>query len=103
MHLAHRVYVLVRLHELRHHVRNIHSHHLVRFPSGLSNRETAPSDQQLMKHFLFILARVENLQHDVELMVVVLGGLGQLCSDIEFLVLIESQACCEREFENFRE
>jgi hypothetical protein len=25
-HLAHRIYVLVRLHELRHHVRNIHSH-----------------------------------------------------------------------------
>jgi hypothetical protein len=59
----------------------------VRFASGLSNRETAPSDQQLVKHFLFIVARVENLRHDVDLMVVVLGGLGQLRSDIEILVL----------------
>jgi hypothetical protein len=40
-----------------------------------------------MKHFLFIEARVENLRHYVELMVVVLGGLGQLRTDIEFLVL----------------
>jgi hypothetical protein len=36
-----------------------------------------------MKHFLFIVSRVENLRHYLELMVVVLGGLGQLRSDIE--------------------
>jgi hypothetical protein len=44
-----------------------------------------------MKHLLFIVARVEYLRHNVELMVVVLSGLGQLRSDIEFLVLIVSQ------------
>jgi hypothetical protein len=38
---------------------------------------------------LFIVARVEYLRDDVEMMVVVLSGLGQLLSDIEFLVLIE--------------
>jgi hypothetical protein len=37
------------------------------------------------------------------LMVAVLGGLGQLRSDIEFLVVIESQACCVRGLELFRE
>jgi hypothetical protein len=36
-------------------------------------------------------------------MVVVLGGLGQLRSNIEFLVLIEPQACCVRGLELFRE
>jgi hypothetical protein len=35
---------------------------------------------------------VEYLRHKKQLVVVVLGGLGQICSDIEFLVLIELQA-----------
>jgi hypothetical protein len=48
-----------------------------------------------MNHLLFIVARVENLRHDVELMVVVLSGLGQLRSDIEFLVLM---ILCEPNF-----
>jgi hypothetical protein len=87
-HLAHRVYVLVRLHELHHHVQNIHSHNSVRFSGGLSDGETAPRDQQLVKQLLFIIARVENLRHDIEPMVVVLSDLGRLRSDIEFLVLI---------------
>jgi hypothetical protein len=56
-----------------------------------------------MKHFLFIVARVENLRHYVQLMVVVLGGLGQLRSDIEFLVVIESKACCMCSLELLRE
>jgi hypothetical protein len=68
-------------------------------PSG----ETEPRNQQRMKHLLLIVARVENLRHDVELMVVVLRGLGQLRSDIELLVLIESQACCVRGLELFRD
>jgi hypothetical protein len=46
-----------------------------------------------MKHLLFIVARVEYLRRDVELMFVVLSGLGQLRIDIEFFVLIESQPC----------
>jgi hypothetical protein len=50
-----------------------------------------------------IVTRAEGLGHDVELMVVVIGGLGQLRSDIEFLVLIESQLCCVRGLELFRE
>jgi hypothetical protein len=45
-----------------------------------------------MKHILFIEARVKYLRHDVELMVVVLSGLGQLRSDIEFPVLDETIA-----------
>jgi hypothetical protein len=36
-------------------------------------------------------------------MVVVLGGLGQLRSDIEFPVLIESQASCRRGLQLLRE
>jgi hypothetical protein len=36
-------------------------------------------------------------------MVVVLSGLGQLGSDVEILVRIESQACCVRGLELFRE
>jgi hypothetical protein len=47
-----------------------------------------------MEHFLFIGTRAEYLRNDVQLMVVMLGGLGQLRCDVEFLVLIESQACC---------
>jgi hypothetical protein len=93
----------VRLHELRHHVQIIHSQICVWFVGGLSNGETAPRDQQLMKYLLFIVARVDNLRHDVELMVVVLSGLGQLRSDIEFLVLIKSEACCVRGLELLRE
>jgi hypothetical protein len=62
-HLTHRVYFLVRLPELRHHIRNIHSHNWVRFLVGLSNGEIAPRDYQLMKHLLFIVARVEYLRH----------------------------------------
>jgi hypothetical protein len=54
------------------------------FLGGLSNGESAPRDQQLVKHLLFIIARVEYLRHDVELMVVVLSDLGHLRSDIEF-------------------
>jgi hypothetical protein len=65
--------------------------------------ETAPRDQQLVKHLLFIIARVNNLRHDVELMIGVLSGLGHLRSDIKFLVLIESQACCMRGLQLFRE
>jgi hypothetical protein len=56
-----------------------------------------------MKHLFFIVARAENLRHDVELMIVVLSGLEQLRSDIELIVLIESQACCVRGFKLFRE
>jgi hypothetical protein len=41
---------------------------------------------------LFIVSRVEYLRHNVQLVVVVLGGLGQLRCDVEFLILIESQA-----------
>jgi hypothetical protein len=52
-----------------------------------------------VKHLLFIVTCVEYLRHDIELMVVVLSGLGQLRSVIEFLVLVESQACCERGLE----
>jgi hypothetical protein len=36
-------------------------------------------------------------------MVVVLGSLGQLRSDVEFFILLESQACCVRGLEIFRE
>jgi hypothetical protein len=57
-HFTHRVYVLMRLHELRHHVWNILSHNWVRIPGGLSNGETAPRDQQLMKYLLLIVALV---------------------------------------------
>jgi hypothetical protein len=56
-----------------------------------------------MKHLVFIEARAENFRHYVELMIVVLSGLGQLRSDVEILVLIESQACCVRGPELFRE
>jgi hypothetical protein len=45
-----------------------------------------------VEHVLFIVARAEYFQHDVQLMVVMLGGLGQLRSDVEFLILIELQA-----------
>jgi hypothetical protein len=47
-----------------------------------------------MENHLFIVARAKYLRNDVQRMVVVLGGLGKLRSDIEFLILIESQACC---------
>jgi hypothetical protein len=56
-----------------------------------------------MKHLLFIVACVEYLIHDAQVMVVVLGGLGQLRSDIGFLVLIESQVCCVCGFQQLRE
>jgi hypothetical protein len=59
--------------------------------------------KQLVEHLLFIVARVEYLRHDVELMVVMLSGLSQLRSDVELLVLMESQACCMRGLELFRE
>jgi hypothetical protein len=49
-----------------------------------------------MEYLLFIVARAEYLRHDVQLMVVMLGGLGQLRCDIEFLILMQSQACCMR-------
>jgi hypothetical protein len=52
-----------------------------------------------MKHLLLIVARAEYLRHDVQLMVVMLGGPGQLRCDVEFLILIESQACCVRGFQ----
>jgi hypothetical protein len=51
---------------------------------------------------LFIIARVEYLRHDVELMFFVLSRLSQLRSDIYFLVLVESQACCVPGLEIFR-
>jgi hypothetical protein len=88
--LAHNGCIVVRFHEFRHHVRNIHSQNCIRFPGDLSNEETAPRDKQLVKHHLFIVACVEYLRQDVELMIVVLGGLGQLRSDIEFLFLKKS-------------
>jgi hypothetical protein len=77
-------------------------------PTGKSrhatnNGEIAPRDQQLVKHLLFIVARVEYPRHYVELMVVMLGDLGQIRSDIEFLVVIESQACCMCGLELLRE
>jgi hypothetical protein len=39
-----------------------------------------------MEYFLLIVTRAEYLRHDVQLMVVVLGGLGQLRCDVEFLI-----------------
>jgi hypothetical protein len=65
----------VILHELRHHLWSIHSHNRVRFPGGVSNRN-APRDLQLVKHLSFI--ELDCLRHNIEMMVVVLGGLGQL-------------------------
>jgi hypothetical protein len=47
-----------------------------------------------MKHLLFTVARVECRRHNIQLVVVVLGGLGQLRCDVGFLVLIKSQARC---------
>jgi hypothetical protein len=35
-----------------------------------------------MEHVLLIVARAEYLRHDVQLMVVVVGGLGQLLCDV---------------------
>jgi hypothetical protein len=71
-----------------------------RWPLQQADRATR---RTIRETFLVHVARVENLLHDVELMVVVLGGLGQLRSDVEFLVRIESQASCVRGFELFRE
>jgi hypothetical protein len=48
---------------------------LFRHPGGLFNGETAPRDQQLVKHLLFIIVRVEYLRHDAELMFVVVVGI----------------------------
>jgi hypothetical protein len=47
-----------------------------------------------MTHLLFIVARTEYIRHDLQLMVVELGGLGQLRSNFEFLILRESEARC---------
>jgi hypothetical protein len=52
---------------------------------------------------LSIVARAECLQHDVELMVVMHGGLSQLRSDLEFLILVESQVYCVRGLKLLRE
>jgi hypothetical protein len=71
-----------------------------RWPLQRGNRATRPTTRE---HLLFIVARVEYLRHDAGLMVVVLSGLGQLRSDVEFLVLIESQTLCMRGLELFHE
>jgi hypothetical protein len=47
-----------------------------------------------MEHVLFVVARVEYLRHDVQLIVDMFGGLEQLDCDVEFLILIESQVSC---------
>jgi hypothetical protein len=51
-----------------------------------------------VKHLLFIVARVEYLRHNVQLLIIVLGR-----SDVEFLILIESQACCLQGLQLLRE
>jgi hypothetical protein len=56
-----------------------------------------------MEHNLFIVARAKYLRHDVQLMGVILGGLGQLRCDVEFLILVESQTCCVRGLQLLRE
>jgi hypothetical protein len=58
---------------------------------------------QLMRHVFIIVARAEYHRHDIQLVGVMLGVLGQLRSDIEFLVLIESQACRVHGLELLRE
>jgi hypothetical protein len=45
---------------------------------------------------LFIVASAEYLQHDGQLMVITLGGLGQLRSDVGFLIPTESKSRCVR-------
>jgi hypothetical protein len=67
-------------------------------PTGKSSYATKNS-----RHLLFIVTRAEYCRHDVQLMVVMLSGLGQFCCDVEFLILIESQACCARGIQHFRE
>jgi hypothetical protein len=52
---------------------------------------------------LFIVKRAEYLRHDEQLIVVVLDGLGQLRCDDEFLILVESQACCMSGLQLLRE
>jgi hypothetical protein len=56
-----------------------------------------------VKHLLFIVARVDFLLNNIQLVIVVLGGLGQHRNDVEFLVLIESQARCVRDLQLLRE
>jgi hypothetical protein len=68
----------VRLHELCHHLWNIHSLNRVRFLGDLADCKTASRSLQLVEHLLFIVVRAKYLRHDVQLMVIVLGGLGQL-------------------------
>jgi hypothetical protein len=43
---------------------------------------------------LFIVARAEYFRRDVQLMAVMLGVLSLLRGNVEFLILIESQARC---------
>jgi hypothetical protein len=52
---------------------------------------------------LFTVERVKYLRQNVQLVVIVLGCVGQFHSNVEFLVLIESQARCERSLELLRE
>jgi hypothetical protein len=56
-----------------------------------------------VEHVLFIEERAEYLGHDVMLMVVMLRGLGQLRCDVEFLIMIESQAWFVRDLQLLRE
>jgi hypothetical protein len=56
-----------------------------------------------VKHLIFIVVRVEYLRHNVQLLVVMIGGEGQLRSDVELLVLIESQARWVQGLELLRE
>jgi hypothetical protein len=53
--------------------------------------------------FLFIVTCAEYLRYDSQLMVVVLGALGQLLCDVEFLILIKSQARFVRSLDLLRE
>jgi hypothetical protein len=46
-----------------------------------------------MEHVLFIVARAEYLRYEVKFVIVMLGGLSKLLCRVEFLILIESQAC----------
>jgi hypothetical protein len=59
-------------------------------PRGFADWKTAPRNLHLMEHLLFIVARAEHLRHDVNMIAVMLRGLGQLRCNVEFHILIES-------------
>jgi hypothetical protein len=73
---------------------------VTRWPLQRRNRATRPTTRETSP--VHCNARQVS-RHDVELVVAVLSGLGQLRSDIEFLVLIESQAFYVRGLELLRE